>query len=253
MILIFDTNEIFRPMLSQEDGAYILDMICSLLDPIGSYNQLQSSAARKDKTTLSEHAPDILPYLTIGFNKTTKALEDQARKFYESTGASSALATDTGNVGFNDSNPTTGDLDEVWAVLVCKPDMKSPLLWSHFPSLCAAASLANEKPLGQPSSENCEIPLIDKNKTVRLIQLPSGASSQIAKASNLDHLSVIGLRRGSLLTLELEKRIFDNQIGIVDPPGWMNQIKLNPTVISSLKTSAPIKHSKGQKKNTTAS
>lgn len=243
-----------RPIVSQEDGAYVLDMICSLLEPLESHKQLLQSqkptnaggkkaTSTNTKNKTEEYRPEIASSLTIGFNNTNEVLEKQARKFYDNkVGSQDPEKLPT----VDDTTTTKNDKSnsDVWAVFVCKPDMKSPLLWSHFPSLCAAASLAKEST--SDPTDSITTTEGKNTKNVRLIQLPAGACSRISNAAGLDRVSVIGLRRGTNpATIELEKRILENQIGVVEAPGWMNQIQLNPTVISSLKTSAPIKPAKG--------
>lgn len=220
-----------RPAINQEDGTYIIELICSLLEPMGSFKQIQTSNPKSNRNDNTQLRPDIADFLTIGFNKTNEALEQQARKFYHSMGVisdTSALEKETTNNG-------------VWLVFVCKQDMKSQLLWSHFPALCAAASLASE------TSSTTSTEQKSRPKSVRLIQLPAGSCTRISNALGLDRVSVIGLRPGSSVASELENRILKNDIGLVEVPGWMNQIKLNPPVISSLKTTAPIKPPKYQK------
>lgn len=227
-----------RPVINQEDGTYIIELICSLLEPMGSFNQIQTANPKSSSNDNSQLRPDIADFLAIGFNKTNEVLELQARKFYNSMGVTSDSLVSGQEASSKSEKKTRND---VWLIFVCKQDMKSPLLWSHFPTLCAAASLANE------SSSESDTELKNQLTSVRLIPLPSGSCARISTALGLDRVSVIGLRLGSPVASELENRILDNKIGLVEVPGWMNQINLNPPVISSLKTTAPIKPPKSKK------
>lgn len=221
-----------RPMVKPEDSAYILDMLCSILEPLAAYKQLQDSTSKQEKKNradiLESAKPEISNYITLGFNKTNESLEKQARRFYASSGASEPINAKKQD---NAESTTSTGLNDISMVFVCKQDMKSALLWNHFPSLCTAATLAIPE---------------ENHLKVRLIQLPSGAHSRLATAAGLDRLSVLGLRSGSSVTAQVEKRLIEKEIGIVEVPGWMNQLKLNPTIISSLKTTAPIRPGKNQ-------
>lgn len=213
-----------------EDAEYILDMLCSALEPFSSYKQVKDSTTKNGKDTalvdVESAKPEIAEYITLGFNNTNEALESQARRFYSNCGLE-----DLSRHGNNMTQEAEQDKKDVNVVFVCKQDMKSALLWNHFPTLCTAANMASGSK--------------DKELGVRLVQLPLGSHTRLANAAGLERLSVVGLKT-SPFTTQLEKRLMDNEIGILETPGWMNQLKLQPVKISSVKTSAPIKPSKNQ-------
>lgn len=181
---------------------YILDVLVSLLAPISELKTATKSS------NIAIPKPDISNYVVLGFNAVNEALEEQAHR------------------AFNMDGPAILSDDDIAYLFVCKFDMKSSLLWSHFPALVAAT------------------------KNVRLIPLPAGASSYISDAAGAKRLSVLGLRKGYIISKDLEKRIEEKGLGVVEKPGWMNQIKLLPPVIATLQTTAPIKSNKNQKVET---
>jgi ribonuclease P/MRP protein subunit POP3 len=182
------------PPVSVTEGSVIVELLCALLNPLSTYEEYV-----KSKVTPLPEVPEIASYVTVGFNSTNAAVENQTQQ---------RLFLDT-----NDEN-------YVVAVIVCRSDITSALVTSHFPLLCAAASL--------------------KGKPVRLIQVPKGSKAKLSQAVGKSDGSVIGLRKGAPGAQALLQMIEKVPIPVVE---WLNgDLHFAPPLIKKLKTTAPIKN-----------
>lgn len=205
----------FRPVLdnpytkvewpSVTDGEKLTELLCALLEPVGVYNEI------KKKHNQEAKGPKILESVTIGFNSTTKAVEDQV------------------DISKKSDKELVRKGDEVTVVFVPRSDM-APILSGHFPVLCAAASI---------------------RAPVKLIQLPKGSLSRITNAVGDDNcMGIVGLKMKEGTDIEGIKELSNlvDQVPPVNIP-WLESIistGFKKPNIKGLKTTAPMK--KGSKK-----
>uniref|UniRef100_A0A060T734 ARAD1B19932p n=1 Tax=Blastobotrys adeninivorans TaxID=409370 RepID=A0A060T734_BLAAD len=208
---------VFRPVLdnpytkvewpSVSDGEKLTELLCALLEPVGVYNEI------KKKHNQDAKRPKVLESVTIGFNSTTKAVEDQV------------------DISRKSDKELERQHDDVSVVFVPRSDI-APVLSGHFPVLCAVASI---------------------RAPVKLIQLPKGSLSRIANAVGDDScMGIVGLRTGEGTDIEGFKELSDlvNQVAQVNIP-WLRSIMstgFKKPNIKGLKTTAPMKKG-GKKKN----
>lgn len=106
--------------------------------------------------------PKLLSHLTLGFNKSTQALEAQTSEIY--IPASYATARTTAKQKKPLKNP-------IVALFVARQDIEPAILLSHFPLLTLTSS-----------------------PRVKLVQLPRSAMACLSDASGIAELGVVGVR-----------------------------------------------------------
>ncbi|CAN6622649.1 hypothetical protein TRVA0_009S00650 [Trichomonascus vanleenenianus] len=192
-------TKIVWPEVSESDGHSMVELLVSLLAPIGEYQ----SYVNKKVNPLPD-PPTIANSLTLGFNPTNAAVEDQIQLAQKGT-----------------------KIEGVKAIFVCRSDVSTSLVVSHFPVLCAAGSIT------------C-------GKSIKLIQLPKGSLGQLSNATGRTDPFVIGLREltdgpgGALFGL-VEK------IAPVNVP-WIHEVaQFQLPAVRNVKTTAPIKVKQNQK------
>lgn len=167
------------PQIGYQEREVILNLLCDLLTPIGRHrsdnvtpsrgkramkrkrkqDKLRQPATQSvDAIAPEQQVPEILPYVTIGFNSTTRLLE--------------ALTKARGG----DKSIPRSHCDAVFAPF----EGKSDILYAHFPSLCRSTSKA--------TIEGIE---------TRLVPLPAGAEERLAIALGLPRVGPIGLKNGA--------------------------------------------------------
>ncbi|KAJ2511643.1 hypothetical protein GGI11_005033, partial [Coemansia sp. RSA 2049] len=126
---------------------------------------------------------DMLKFLVLGINSTTRALEKQARR-----------ETATGNAG-------SGDVSSIALVVACKSDIESQVV-AHLPALAHAARISFTGVSGSEATD-ASTEKIDKGATetnrpyhLRLVGVAKGAEKQLSAATYQQRLSVIGIRPG---------------------------------------------------------
>jgi ribonuclease P/MRP protein subunit POP3 len=179
------------------------ELLAKLLSPIGQYVKVCNAA----KGSLPD-PPDVAGDVTLGFNSTNAAVEDQTKE------------------SFNKKNKPveTKKLAPICAVFVSRSDIPSSLVTAHFPLMCAAASLNGE--------------------TVKLVQLPKGSAEKLSNASGRSDLTVIGVR-GSIDSRALLAMI--SKVDPVNVPWLQASVAYQKPHIRSLSTPAPMKSSKSKR------
>lgn len=182
------------PDISSQDANILVDLVSSLLTPIGRYKALV------DKNSSAEK-PDLLDQFVFGFNETHAALEAQARQFY--------------GLEEKQENPFV-------CLIVCRSDIKNPLLLQNFPMLSATSQ-------------------------TKLIQLPKGTSAKLSASSHIPRLTVLAVRKS------LDSSLFHSTVEKINPiklPWLSDHPVLQPMVIRKLKTvDRNDSKKKSQKKN----
>ena len=147
-------------------------------NPVPSDTLLEQDSIRDQCTT----APPILQHLTIGINEVTRRLEAQIKSARR-------------KVTLSDADPASPIVSPAHSTLislifVCRADVDPPALIAHLPHLVAAW---NSSQKGSSA------------KILKLVPLPKGAESALAKAMGLRRVAVIAVnvRSFSLIRVHL--------------------------------------------------
>jgi ribonuclease P/MRP protein subunit POP3 len=159
--------------------------LLDLLKPIGDYrkshkipaegkrrkkrkreDQDQTNDGTESVQPIETQMPAVLDFLTIGFNSTTRALENMSKR-------SRPAVLEGLEV---DHQKSAADSSHLTAVFVCRSVLSDPITAS-IPLLIATASLA------QP-----------KYPPIRLMQLSAGVESQLAEALHQPKVGFVGIR-----------------------------------------------------------
>ncbi len=198
------------PFIQQDDLKTILELLLSILEPLGKYHEVL-----KQGCFPKPEAPEILDFVTLGFNSSTSSLEKQARKNYQI---------------FKDpiiakSKPITENDSNIRVLFVCKSDIQPALLTSHFPILCFTASRSQDK-------RQC-------SKPVKLVQLPKGTMQKLSTATGQTNCGIISLKEntpGSSILFQL----LDTSVSDIDVPWLSSDPPFYKPVVKLLNTTAPI-------------
>ncbi|ODQ66844.1 hypothetical protein NADFUDRAFT_46196 [Nadsonia fulvescens var. elongata DSM 6958] len=238
---ILDTpfNQICWPEIDEVLGSNILELLINMLEPLSQYKKLE-----EEKIVPLPEEPEIVPFITLGFNLTNEALEKQAaavlRLNKKWTGGKRDIRIWKETTGLQSAdNPLS-------VIFVARNDIKPALLVTHFPVLCSSASFTN-------SNKNNNQPIDEERSKmaprVKLICLNKGSMSKLSKASGIKNLGIIGLRRGFKGATPLNSLI--DKASSVEIP-WMganiSDVQFHAPRVKHLVTSAPIKASKNKQK-----
>jgi ribonuclease P/MRP protein subunit POP3 len=191
-------------VLSSQDEADIVDLLCQLLEPIGQYRRehlkpSRGSSSRKRKRKAAQHAtpapptPAISSHITLGFNTTIRYLESL-----------SAISTPQPLGGPTlDQSKSISPLAPLSAVFVCRTGLP-PILISSLPLLIATASLA-----------------FPEEPPTRLIPLGKIAGDRLAQALHQPTVGFIGLRSDTAIAKNLVDLV-RNHVQPVDVP-WLRE------------------------------
>ncbi|KAG7904060.1 hypothetical protein KL935_000199 [Ogataea polymorpha] len=139
------------PAVSVELQNNLVDLLCSILEEIGTFNRL--SQAEKNSSGLEK--PSISEYVIYGFNSCMKALEEQSKKIQ-----SMKLVLNSDHT--------------LRYLFVCKLDMTTPLLFQHFPILSA---YANVKLIQLPKNTHQKLQkVLGLKKPIEVLVLAKGAA-----------------------------------------------------------------------------
>lgn len=193
-----------RPVLSSQDEADIVDLLCQLLEPIGQHRReylkpSRGSSSRKRKRKAVQHAtptpptPAISSHITLGFNTTIRHLESLSAISRPQPLGGPTL----------EQSKSIGQLAPLSAVFVCRAGLPS-ILTSSLPLLTATASLA-----------------FPEEPPTRLIQLGKIAGNRLAQALHQPTVGFIGLRSDTAIAKNLIALVRD-RVQPVDVP-WLRE------------------------------
>lgn len=210
------------PFVEPEIGTSLVDLLQHLLTPIGRYNEakkLQKVNGSKLDSSVSLEQPSIQKEITVGFNSTVKALEDQAQQ-----GRKSRI-----EAGNSDPPPKY-----IQYVFVAKFDISLALLLSPFPVLSYTASWS-------------------EGRRVKLVQLPKGSMAKLSSALKLENVSIIGIRANLSLASHLYELVDSNILDVEVPwlEGYLTGTASSyfaPPLAKVLATSAPVQAKKNNQK-----
>lgn len=186
---------------------------------------------------LKPGVPETLNSVTIGFNSTTRELEQTVHgsirsslsfeKLHDTSNMRESMTAEQ-EISANIASTQHRPLMAVFAPYTEKP----PVLFAHLPILIKTASLMSP-----------ELPAI------RLVTLPRGAEAQLSKALGIPRVGLIALRRGTPAASELEEFISINVPAVEIP--WLEEAEAGiflPTEIDKTRTS-PRVESKQDRRN----
>ncbi|KAK9375457.1 uncharacterized protein V1513DRAFT_443021 [Lipomyces chichibuensis] len=174
-------TKVLWPAVSAYDGKLFVDLLCSILQPVSTYIDQKTKIKRHKKKSsdftsspdltddLPKPArPDVLNYLTLGFNPTTFALESQTSSIYAQPSYIGPTTPTTAP-----SSKKNSKKHPIMAVFIARSDITPAILLSHFPLLCASSSFP-----------------------VKLVQLPKGSLALLAQATSMPGLGIVAIRQG---------------------------------------------------------
>lgn len=210
------------PFVEPQIGTSLVDLLQHLLTPIGRYNEakkLQKVNGSKLDTSVSLEPPSIQKEITVGFNSTVKALEDQAQ-----WGRKSRIKSEK-------SSPPP---EYIQYVFVTKFDISLALLVSPFPVLSYTASWS-------------------EGKRVKLVQLPKGSMAKLSSALKLENVGILGIRANLSLASHLYELVDSNVLDVEVPwlEGYLtgkSSSHFAPPLAKVLATSAPVQAKKNNQK-----
>ncbi|KAI4723244.1 hypothetical protein E4T48_00547 [Aureobasidium sp. EXF-10727] len=170
-----------RPELSKDKTEIILGLLSNLLEPVGrhraAHTAKSSGKKSKKRKRMSEQnpspaaeqrpmEPDILKFLTVGLNTTSRYLETEAA-------LAKLGATPTTDKEMKSAEQTTGKS----LAVVFLPKPKDNLVYAHLPLLCYTSSITKK----------------DKAQHTRLVLFDPSYERTIATAMGLPRTGVIGV------------------------------------------------------------
>ncbi|TGO56258.1 hypothetical protein BCON_0080g00160 [Botryotinia convoluta] len=222
------------PQVSFKDQETIVELLCSLLSPIGAYrsnhitpSKGKRSKKRKRRDLKSENerpseipsSPEISSYIVTGLNSIHRMLEESSKRGFETkeslnTGPETRLQSNE-----VDSSTQSPPHTHFSAIFVARSN-QHPIFDSHLPQLLNTASKAYST---KPST--------------RLVQLPKGSETRIAAALGLPRVSFLGILDDAPNSKALVDLIRDC-VGEIEIP-WLNEAKkaeFLETKINSIQT-----------------
>lgn len=223
----------------------------SFLSPIGDYrrqhlsfsNEKPGKKSKKRKRSIKETfastfidsaSPKVLEFVTVGFNTTTRHLEDLAQKC---TGNTAPESTSPGPVMEHRAQVDSHSIIQKPLVAIFVPRAEQPkILHSHLPVLIQAASLGSSA-----------LP------PIRLVPLASGAEARLIKALGIPRVGLVGLMDNAPAASQLIQLV-RTQVPVVEIPWLQESISgvFLPTTINTIHTTTSAESKKkGRPKGST--
>ncbi|KAF7857215.1 hypothetical protein EAF04_009456 [Stromatinia cepivora] len=225
------------PQISSKDQETIVELLCSILSPIGSYrsNHIIPSKGKRskkrkrrdlkagnEKSSETPPPPEISSYIVIGLNSIHRMLEGSSKKGLDTKAnpdnPEPEIRPQTN--GVLGPNPQNSPPTHFSAIFVARSN-QPPILNSHLPQIIATASKAHPT---KPST--------------RLLQLPKGSETRIAAVLGLPRVSFLGILDDAPNSKALPDLIRDCVEEIQIP--WLDEAKKAEyleTKINSIQTS----------------
>ncbi|TGO84801.1 hypothetical protein BPOR_0464g00060 [Botrytis porri] len=222
------------PQVSSKDQETIVELLCSLLSPIGAYrsnhitpSKGKRSKKRKRRDLKSENegsseipsSPEISSYIITGLNSIHRMLEESSKRGFETKETLPTEPETRPQSKELNSSPQSPPQTHFSAIFVARSN-QHPILNSHLPQLLNTVSKAY--PTKPPT---------------RLVQLPKGSETRIAAALGIPRVSFLGI----LDDAPNSKALIDsirNCVGEIEIP-WLNEAKkaeFLETKINSIQT-----------------
>lgn len=170
-----------RPQIAFEDQDTLLELLCSLLSPIGQYRSqhLQPSKGKRDKKRKRKEAeatdshpmvppaPELTSYVDAGLSAVTRSLENAAAK-----GRSLVITARSGNEAADEECDVLS-----YSVIFIARSGQPSILNSHLPQMVAVASATH------PSKP-----------PIRLVGLSRACEDRLSECLGIPRVSCIGIR-----------------------------------------------------------
>ncbi|ESZ91139.1 hypothetical protein SBOR_8473 [Sclerotinia borealis F-4128] len=181
------------PEVSSKDQETIVELLCSILSPIGAYrsNHITPSKGKRsrkrkrrnskpedEKSSETPPPPEISSYIVTGLNSIHRILEGSTKKGFETKETPSSLETETRpqtDQIISSPNPPNPPHPHFSAIFVSRSN-QPPILHAHLPQIIATASKAHPT---KPST--------------RLVALPKGCETRVAAALGLPRVAFLGI------------------------------------------------------------
>ena len=243
--------------MSANDKTTILELLVVLLTPIGEHrsrhivgsrgkrakrkarktkqkpNEESRENAVQSQSSQGETLPGISSQVTIGFNSTTRYLEDLAHKSTSIAIEPPAellhkFPTDIDTAQVTSSGGEFASPEPLAAVFVPQSDHSSEL-FAHFPLLIRAGSHR------QTSSS-----------ATRLVILPRDAEGKLSSALQIPRVGVVGLKRGAPMASELLELV-RTRVPSIEVP-WFEQAIAGTYLPLNIKQTTTIQNQKMKRK-----
>jgi len=197
------------PQISSQNQEVILELLCSLLSPLGQYrsNHVTPSKGKRSKKRKRQEAktrdaaptptvsipppPEISSFLAIGLNTVTRILESSSQKSKPKVGAiegagGESLGTEDMSKESDPAKQTPTyianslPLDGHFSAIFVYRSSQPTILNEHLPQLVTTASLAYP-----------DLP------PTRLVELPKGSDARLCDALSIPRVSFFGILEGA--------------------------------------------------------
>ncbi|CZT01224.1 uncharacterized protein RAG0_08960 [Rhynchosporium agropyri] len=250
------------PETSPQIQETILELLCSVLSPIGQHrsNHITPSRGKRSKKRRREEvrqedrtqetpeialSPEISSFIMIGLNSITRSLEALSQKskpiaittgqegpqpepnqIADSVIAESSVSSQGQKISKAPEKNTELDISATqhFAAIFVPRSSQPPILHAHLPQLIATASLAH--PSLAPT---------------RLVQLPKGCDARLCDALGLPRVSFIGILEGAPHSKALVELVREN-VSEIDVP-WLREMREKKYLgvkINAMQTFAPV-------------
>ncbi|TVY13676.1 hypothetical protein LARI1_G008407 [Lachnellula arida] len=233
------------PEINPEQQDTILELLCSILSPIGQHrlNHIQPSKGKRDKKRKRKEAklaevpsdtskppvPEISSFVVVGLNSITRHLESSSKASKPKQARDYVIEVTKAHEPANAkileiTNPEDKPQPSPHLSAIFVPRSSQPsILHTHLPQLIATAS-----------KEHPDLP------ATRLVQLPKDCDARLCEALGLSRVSFIGLLEGAPHSKALVELVRESVSEIKVP--WLHEAqkgKYLPVKINAIETLAP--------------
>ncbi|KAF2652192.1 hypothetical protein K491DRAFT_636196 [Lophiostoma macrostomum CBS 122681] len=223
---IFKTSSPFTetkwPEIPPEHQEVILELLCNLLEPIGTHRQnTHASVGKKRKRASTKHPdsttepspppPDISKHILVGLNSCTQHLSRLA-----ADRAPANLAPQQSGAKSNAADVVPNAQTPLSILILPHPNPSSSLAHAHLPTLVYLSSLpsASSQP-SLPPAPATSSPHQPEPQPTRLIPLRTTSESPLASALHIPRVSAIGILEGAPGADALVEYVRSN-VGVVE-------------------------------------
>ncbi|KAG5439685.1 hypothetical protein PCK2_000725 [Pneumocystis canis] len=236
------------PKICQEDQIIILEKILDLFSSFSNQRKKQEISQEKNKKTDIKEVLDashdeeyqgeckkdnffpnemdkktlMTKYMTLGINKTTRLLEIYSKMCIPSSAPSYLKVLDKKDEIYLSMLKNSKSLNILKVIFVCREDIHSSILYSHFPVLCG---IVNEMVSKIEMSNN------ESQPGIRLITLPKGSEQKLSEAAGLKRLAAVGIMKNTPHAENMINYIFQ-KIPPLHIPWLTQQTIFHPTCIT---------------------
>ncbi|KAG9243507.1 hypothetical protein BJ878DRAFT_510378 [Calycina marina] len=224
------------PEISLENQDTILELLCSILSPIGKHraaNVVPSKGKRDKKRKRREAkessdvpaqsvpppAPEISRYIAVGLNSITRQLVASSHKSMPTQITEDNIPNESTAEKSEMKKKETLSVGSYFVAVFVTRTSESPALHEHLPQLIVTASLA-----------------CTTSSPTRLVQLPEGSEDRLAQALGIPRVSFLGLLEGAPHSTSLLDLVREAVAPIEIPS--LKGVEYLPVKINAIQTTA---------------